>query len=501
LEGCLITQVVTEQAQRSGAATLDASSRAFYAAGGVAPAIVLTLTGGFVLLYYSNALGAPAALVGAALAAALVFDALWDPLVGYISDNTRSPWGRRHPYMYLAIAPVTFLCWAVWHPPSFLDPTHLPLYLLLTIIPLRLSVALFDVPSNALTAELSSDYDERTRLATYRTCTSWLFITAFSAALYGYWLRPTPDYPNGLLNPEGYRQMGYVAAGVVCLTMLVCAVGLHRMIPALPKAAAGQRLSLADLWGSVVGSFGEPVLRPLLATSAAISTGFAIYSALFPYQFGYFWRLSSAELSMTTIPWALALLVGYLATPLLRRFAEKRILAIVGIVALALSVGAPVLLALIGVLPGEGSSARFLIMCGFLFCDMIAYLMITASLASMLADAVEHRELLRGRREEGTIFAAQTLILKISTAFGVLIAGILLQLIGFPEGGGDVADGVTQRLALVWVLGNAGFYALGAASLAFYRLTRKQHTENVARLKSLEEAKLQSPPSHLLPDE
>ena len=468
---------------RPSSASLGGGARAFYALGGVAPAIVLTLTSGFILLYYSNALGAPAALIGATLAVALVFDAIWDPVVGYLSDNTRSRWGRRHPYMYIAVVPVTLLCWAVWNPPNFLDPAELSLYLLLTIIPLRLAVALFDVPSNALTAELSSDYDERTRLAAYRTCTSWVFVTAFSAALYGFWLKSTPEYPNGLLNPVGYEQMGLVAAAIVFVAMLVCAIGLHSLIPTLPKPPSDHRVSFADLLGSVLGSFGEPVLRPLLLASAAISTGFAIYTALFPFQFGYFWRLSSVELSLTTIPWAVGLLVGYLATPLLKGFNEKRMLAIVGIVALALSVSVPVLIEFSGLLPAYGSLARFLVLSIFLFCDMIAYLLITASLASMLADAVEHRELLRGRREEGTIFAAQTLILKLSSAFGVLIAGVLLQVIRFPEGGADISNFVTQRLAIVWILGNAAFYMLAIAALLFYRLTRQQHAENVARLR------------------
>ena len=457
-------------------------TRAFFAAGGAASGIVVTLTGSFILLYYSHALGAPAGLVGLALAGALVFDAFWDPIVGYLSDSFRSRWGRRHPFMSAAVLPVTLLCWAVWNPPASLGPQALPLYLFMTIVPLRLSLALFDVPSSALTAELTSDYDERTRLATYRACCSWLFITSFMAALYGYWLRNTPAFPDGLLNAAGYRQMGQVAALMAAATMLVCALGLHPMIPRLPTPSERVNRSPRDLVLSVLDTFRESTLAPLLIASAAISTGFAIYGALFAYQFGYFWGLSTAELSGTTLAWALGLGLGFAAPALMRRFREKRALAMAGMAGLCMSVGCPVALGFASLTPSSGGPARYLMLCGFLFFDMITYLMITASLASMLADAVEHRELKRGRREEGTIFAAQTLILKISSAIGVLIAGLLLDLIRFPAGGAGANARTIHNLGLVWVSGNIGFYLIAITSLVFYKLTRAGHARNVEAL-------------------
>ena len=60
----------------------------------------------FLLLFYGTVVGLEPALVGTALLIALIFDALSDPIVGYWSDNTRSRWGRRHPFMYAAAIPV-----------------------------------------------------------------------------------------------------------------------------------------------------------------------------------------------------------------------------------------------------------------------------------------------------------------------------------------------------------------------------------------------------------
>ena len=72
----------------------------------------------FLLLFYSQVLGVDAYLVGLALLIALMVDSLSDPLIGYISDNTYTRWGRRHPYMYIAAIAVALSYFFVWNPPS-----------------------------------------------------------------------------------------------------------------------------------------------------------------------------------------------------------------------------------------------------------------------------------------------------------------------------------------------------------------------------------------------
>jgi Na+/melibiose symporter-like transporter len=461
---------------------LSNSTRVFYATGAAAPAVVLTLASSFILIYYSTALGAPPAIVGGALALALVFDAIGDPIVGYLSDNTRSSWGRRHPFMYVAIVPVTLLCWAVWNPPASLGAAELVLYLIAIIIPLRIAVSVYDVPNVALTAELTRDYDERTRLAIYRTCANWVFITAFTATVYGYWLRPSVGYPDGLLNPDGYRSMGFVASVVVCVAMLVSAVGLHSQIPRLAQPSSDQRSSFKDMFASVLSVFRERAVLPLLLSAAAISTGFSAYGALFAFYYGYFWGLNPTELSLTMVPYAIGLVVGFLTAPIVTRIREKRTVAMAAISALSVSVALPVLAGLAGLAPIREGSAGYPIVYGFLFVDMVTYILVVAALFSMVADAVEHRELSRGRREEGTVFSIQTLVMKISSALGVLVAGITLQAIGFADEEGTRDVTVTNRIGLAWIVVNVGLYAIAIVVLRFYRVTRKQHETNVARL-------------------
>ena len=68
----------------------------------------------FLLLFYSQVIGLDPRLVGIAITTALVFDAISDPILGYWSDNLRSRWGRRHPFMYAAVIPVTASYFFLW---------------------------------------------------------------------------------------------------------------------------------------------------------------------------------------------------------------------------------------------------------------------------------------------------------------------------------------------------------------------------------------------------
>ena len=78
-----------------------------YGAGAVAFGVKDNGFSYFLLLFYSQVIGIDARLVGLALTISLFVDAFMDPIVGYWSDNLRSRWGRRHPFMYAAALPIT----------------------------------------------------------------------------------------------------------------------------------------------------------------------------------------------------------------------------------------------------------------------------------------------------------------------------------------------------------------------------------------------------------
>ena len=104
----------------------------------------------FLLLYYNQVLGLPEAQVGFGIMIALIADAVFDPLVGYLSDHFRSPWGRRHPFMYVSAIPVGVAYYCLWNPPAGLSPNQLMAYFIAMAILVRILIACYEIPSASL---------------------------------------------------------------------------------------------------------------------------------------------------------------------------------------------------------------------------------------------------------------------------------------------------------------------------------------------------------------
>ena len=138
------------------------SSKLAYGLGSIAFGIKNNGFDYFFLIFYSQVMGVDAYLVGVALLIAMVVDAFSDPLIGYMSDNTRSRWGRRHPFMYFAALPVALSYYFMWNPPASLSGNDLFPYIVVMAIFVRTLITVYEIPSSALVAEMTQDYDERT---------------------------------------------------------------------------------------------------------------------------------------------------------------------------------------------------------------------------------------------------------------------------------------------------------------------------------------------------
>ena len=131
-------------------------------------------------------------LAGLAVGIGLFFDAITDPLIGYLSDSTRSRWGRRHPWLYASILPLGASFYFLWHPPGFVEGnTLLFAWLVVCNVSMRTALTMFLVPAYAIVAELTSDYDERTRLLTGFHVVYSVFTNGMSVLMYAIWLVPT----------------------------------------------------------------------------------------------------------------------------------------------------------------------------------------------------------------------------------------------------------------------------------------------------------------------
>lgn len=118
---------------------------------------------------FNDVLGIDPKLIGMALGITRVFDAITDPIMGYITDNTRTQFGRRRPWIALSsiLCAVTFA--SIWMFPRGMSDTFYVFWFIITSVVFFTCLSVFSVPYLALGMEMTPDYHERTSVMAYRT--------------------------------------------------------------------------------------------------------------------------------------------------------------------------------------------------------------------------------------------------------------------------------------------------------------------------------------------
>lgn len=428
------------------------------------------------MLYYNQVIGLPAAWVGAAIMIAMIVDAIADPLIGHWSDGLRSRWGRRHPFMYASAIPVGVAYFLLWSPPAASHEIQF-VYMLLTSICVRVAISFYEIPASALTAELTTDYDERTSLASYRTMFYALGLVGMSIVVFKVFLRPSADFPVGQLNPLGYAHYGWIAASVMLVCVLLSAWGTHNRIPSLRVETAAPNEGLRGLLLGLKTLATDRALTSVLLCAFCFAIMGGLFSTLNTYLYTYFWRFNTDQLSIITGSGIFALFLALMVVTLAKKFGKKRV-AIVLYLAALVAIITPVLLALFGLMSTNPATAlkwlvlKFVVMSTCILGSLILIM-------SMVADVGDHFQLRTGRRMEGLMFAALIMINKAVSGTGIFLSGLILSAIGFPEQAtpGSVDPLILNHLAWIYLASTGSLCLLAITALGFYPITRQRHQQ------------------------
>jgi Na+/melibiose symporter-like transporter len=436
------------------------------------------------LLFYNQVLGLSPYLGGLAILLALAVDSVLDPLVGFISDNWRSRWGRRHPFMYFAGAPAALAFYFLWRPPHGLSQSELFFYLLATAVVVRSLITFYEIPSTALGAELSENYDQRTELFGYRYFFGWWGGLTMTVLALQVFLRPDATHPVGQLNPAGYALYGAVSGIVMFAAITLSAAGTHRFIPFLKVPPKRARQPLAENLRHVGRTFWNASFLAIMGSAIFSSMASGLTLALNSYFVTYFWLLNSGQYAVLLLSAYLgAFLALFLAPILSRRMGKKS--ATISIYMLTALIGPlPILLRLVGVFPAPGSPLLLPLL--FLNTVVTVTLAITASIngTAMIADIAEDNELKTGQRSEGLLFSASSVIAKSVTGVGIFLSGVVLSVVHFPDKAqpGHVAQPILLNMMYVYLPMFISIQLIAIGCLFFYRITRQQHEANLAAL-------------------
>jgi Na+/melibiose symporter-like transporter len=460
-------------------------TRFFYGIGSVAFGVKDNGFGALLLLFYNQALGLDARLAGLAIGIALVADACLDPLIGYASDRLRTPWGRRHPFMYAAAIPAALSYLFLFSPPAGLNQMGLFAYLLASAIFVRAFIALYEIPNAALVAELTEGYDQRTSYLSWRYFFGWTAGLTMSVAAFGYFLNAGVGQLSGTQVPANYHAYGVAAAIIMFVAIMTSSLGTHRAIPWLIRPAARDVGSArTNPLRDIRRAFASRSAVVILMAGMLYSLAMGLAGSMAPYIYGYFWVLTPQQISILFSAGFPAAILALGCTPwIARRFDKRR--ASIGIT-FAIVMTTPIALALrlLGKFPAS-SSPEFMPLMFLVGAVSTALLMSQGILfTSMLADVVEESELRTGRREEGVFFAANTFMQKCVSGLGVFSSSALLTISEFPvhANPATVPAMVITHLSEYYI---ATFVLLIFASMGCvmaYRITRARHAETLVAL-------------------
>lgn len=463
---------------------LSFKTKFFFGLGSAAEAIGLFSVTSYAMLYYNQVLGLPAHLAGLALSASLLLDGPCDLLMGSLSDRTRSRFGRRHLYMYIAPIPIGLALIAVFNPPRGAGETLLFVWFTISVILLRQLMNLFHTPHSALGGELTTDYSERTKVMAYASFFTSAGATAQGFIALTFFFKATPDYPRGLLNPEPWMRYSLTMAALAVIMLYASSWYTRDRIPHLPRPPANlPRFSAAEFLRDVGKAFSNLNYSLLIAGYFLLTMTTGLRSGLQLYTNTYFWGLTSETLRWLIFASLLGAVVAFVVTARLQQRFDKKATIIVASVIQAIAPAIPTWLGLLGVLTPQTPNLPYILLAASTI-GWIGYGVLTIGVLSCMADVADENDLRYGVRQEGVMYAMRNMFGKIDQAIGAALAGGILTLVAFPIKAvvGQVPLDVVRDVA--WADGVLATIpgVLAVIPYLFYRINRAQYETTKAAL-------------------
>ena len=387
---------------------LSQRTRWIYGSGDIGFSLTHTIIAAYFAIFLTDVVGIPPKSVAAAIFLGRTWDYINDPLVGYISDRTRTRWGRRRPFLLFGALTFGLVFALMWWIPPIENPVALAAYYGIMYAIFDTAFTFVTMPYFALTPELTSDYDERTDLTTTRM---------FFSILGGLIAFTVPLMIVGSFRPENASRvllMGGIFGLVAALPLFGVFFGTREREDFMEISQPGIWKSIKAAWTNRLFVFG---LGIYLFTWVAISI---IETILLFYIKYVVQREPHSDLIMATI-----FVVAIFTLPIWqwasRRY-NKRLAYIVGIAFLA-----AVLLTMASLNP-QVPLEILLVLCALAGIGVAAAHVLPWAI---LPDAIEYGEYQTGERHEGMFYSLVTLAQKIATSLAVPGALLVMDATGY----------------------------------------------------------------------
>ncbi len=438
-----------------------------YGAGDLGPAIIAGISGFFLLNFLINVAGLQPGIAGTILLIAKLWDAVNDPVVGWLTDKTVSRMGRRRPWLLFGALPFAAAFILHWVVPPLSDAGKFVYYVVVAIF-LDTAITAVNVPYAALTAELTPDYDERTSLSAYRFSFSILgsVLAAFFHTQIIDAFKNDP-FTGNLLSVSLW-------AAVSVAGFLATFFGTRE--PEHPPAPAAADKGPGFVAGLKIAFSNRPfVLVTIIYLLSWLTIQF-VQNNLFIYVRDWV-GMEAGEFGFVLLALQFCAFGSLLVwTRISGRIGKQRVYYIGGVIFLF------ALLALFFVQPGQVALLYGIALVagvGLAVCYLVPW--------SMLPDVIELDELQTGQRREGVFYGFFVFLQKLGLSLGLFISGWVLDLAGYIKAvpGAEVPpqpESVLFALRLLVGPAGAAILALSFVAVYLYPITRSKHAEIRAQI-------------------
>jgi len=370
----------------------------------------------YLMFFYADTLHVSPTAVGLMMLLGKGWDAFTDPAMGYLSDTTRSRWGRRRPYVLAGAVPMGFCFYLLFSPPAWLSHTGLLWYLLGMCLALYTCFTIFTIPYLAWGAELARGYHERTAIVQVRSLLGLLGgVAGASVPLM---------LVSGAANPrEGYAYMGLLLGLVVAAAALIPGLTVRDdSRDRLPNASFGHFLQ------GLRHTFANRDFRIIFVTFCLMTVSAAMGTAIQIVVVKYRLNLE-AQFPLIALTFGVAFALSFpFWLGLSQRIGKTRAMRF------GLLTGAVAPFGWVLVQPGQlGAMLVFMIVAGAATGCLTLF-------GSQAMDIVDVDELQTGEQRAGAYFGIWAFGLKFAVAVGQFLAGVLLDTVGYvPEQAQDPA--------------------------------------------------------------
>jgi GPH family glycoside/pentoside/hexuronide:cation symporter len=360
-------------------------------------------------IFYTDTVLVPAGLLALATAIARAFDAITDPVMGWISDRTKTRWGRRKPWIMPGILGSALFLWLMFAPPESLSPKTAAVWAGATFCLYYLFHTVWNVPYAGWGMELSPDYDDRSSLFGYRALASGLGVVLSFLALY--YIKFNNIFPDE-------REMLSVFVGTLCILMLVMFLLPVFKIKENPEFSQRRNVPLVPGIRAAIRNYPFRVLITVYIVGTVSST---LPPLLMPYFSKYIIQLEGLYRVIYGLIYVVATLVSLPVWMFIARVYGK---LHVWVIAICIGISTSFVLLFIGpghtVLMGVMEAFR-----GF----GVGSLMIVAP--AMMADIIDYDELHTGKRREAQFGSFMAIVPKFVSIFSATIPLAVLGIVGY----------------------------------------------------------------------